>query len=176
VESESRPLDTIRAMSAFTGGSSVAAMLNSRAVLNPWNEKNAGLTSALSCMVEPSFEFAKRLSNIEPQEARNCQLAVLGPSDLQNRTKRLCKSCHYKGQLCARVLRAGGNCIGRSRARVSQTDAGARARKTAPFAPKLCQKSLVLIPPISQSRQSSAWPTGGGEESDVALDETGAEG
>ncbi len=42
-----------------------------------------------------------------------------------------------------------------------------------PFAPKLCQKSLVLIPPISLSRQFSTWPTGG---SDVALDETGAEG
>jgi hypothetical protein len=33
--------------------------------------------------VKPSFSIVKRLTTIEPQAARNYQLAVLGPSDLQ---------------------------------------------------------------------------------------------
>ncbi len=40
--SEIRPFDTVRAISAFTGGSRVVAMRTSRAILNPRIEKNSG--------------------------------------------------------------------------------------------------------------------------------------
>jgi hypothetical protein len=54
--SEVRPLDAIRAISAFTGGSSAAAMLTCRAVLNSWNGETFWIYGLpLSEKVSPHF-------------------------------------------------------------------------------------------------------------------------
>jgi hypothetical protein len=48
--------------------------------------------------------------------------------------------------------------------------------KTADAHATVCESRPRALPPTSLSRQSSAWPMGGSEGSDVALDGTGAEG